>query len=171
MTKPNVQILRPFFKLQSISYTTVKQWKIRSRILTCFWLSCFVWIFQTLLRNTITKQLNEKQISMSSVFLNFDRRQTRPKTVLHTLSACESQRRLLSTVIQFSLRVFLSGNDCHRRVLDRIDDHIIIVTPFGYLSWSKLSCILVLICKISLPDVCDVVSSVSMSSSTYMFHV
>ena len=58
--------------------------------------------------------------------------------------------------------MFLSGSDCHRLGLDRIDDHMIIITPIG----SKLSCILLLICIISFPDVCSVVSSASMSQST-----
>ena len=60
--------------------------------------------------------------------------------------------------------MFLSGSDCHRLGLDRIDDHMIIITPVGYLS--KLSCILLLICIIFFPDVCSVVSSASMSQST-----
>ena len=29
--------------------------------------------------------------------------------------------------------VFLSGSDCHKLGLDRIDDHMIIITPIGYL--------------------------------------
>ena len=43
------------------------------------------------------------------------------------------------TLDQFSPRlerdrvVFLSGSDCHRLGLDRIDDHMIIITPTGYL--------------------------------------
>ena len=38
-------------------------------------------------------------VSMSTMYLNFDRRKTRLETVLHTLLICESQRSLLSIVI------------------------------------------------------------------------
>ena len=38
--------------------------------------------------------------SMSTMYLNFDRRKTRLETVLHTLLVCESQRSLLSVVIR-----------------------------------------------------------------------
>ena len=36
-------------------------------------------------------------------------------------------------------------------------------------TWSKLSCILLLICRISFPEVCSVVSSASMSQSAHIF--
>ena len=36
-------------------------------------------------------------------------------------------------------------------------------------TWSKLSCMLLLICRISFPEVCSVVSSASMSQSTHIF--
>ena len=90
---------------------------------------------------------NSFLVSMSTMYLNFYRMKTRLETVLHTLLICESQRSLLSMVIpkrqssddQFSPHlerdrvVFLSGSDCHRLGLDRIDDHMIIFTPIGYL--------------------------------------
>ena len=43
---------------------------------------------------------------------------------------------------------------------------MIIITPIGYLI--LLSCILLLICIISFPDVCSVVSSASMLPSTHI---
>ena len=42
---------------------------------------------------------NSFLVSMSTMYLNFDRRKTRLETVLHTLLICESQRSLLSMVI------------------------------------------------------------------------
>ena len=48
--------------------------------------------------------------------------------------------------------MFLSGSDRRRPGLDRIDDHMIIITPVGYLI--KLSCILLLICIVSFPLRC-----------------
>ena len=42
---------------------------------------------------------NSFLVSMSTVYLNFDRRKTRLETVLHTLLICESQRSLLCVVI------------------------------------------------------------------------
>ena len=42
---------------------------------------------------------NSFLVSMSTMYLNFDRRKTRLETVLHTLLVCESQRSLLSMVI------------------------------------------------------------------------
>ena len=38
-------------------------------------------------------------VSMSTMYLNFDRRKTCLETVLHTLLVCESQGSLLSMVI------------------------------------------------------------------------
>ena len=48
--------------------------------------------------------------------------------------------------------MFLSGSDCRRPGPDRINDHMIILTPIGYLV--KLSCILLLICIVSFPLRC-----------------
>ena len=97
---------------------------------------------------------NSFLVSMSTMYLNFNRRKSRLQTVSYTLLACESQRSLLSKVIpkrrrsdtwpfivQFWTKSSgkgdkwcLSGSDCHRLSLDRIDDHImIIITPIGYL--------------------------------------
>ena len=100
---------------------------------------------------------NSFLVSMSTMYLNFDRRKTRLETVLHTLLICESQRSLLSMVIPKRLcsdtwsifapfRTRSSGKgdnwcfclvaivkDCQRLGLDRIDDHMIIITPIGYL--------------------------------------
>ena len=42
---------------------------------------------------------NSFLVSMSTKYLNFDRRNSRLETVLHTLLICESQRSLLSMVI------------------------------------------------------------------------
>ena len=42
---------------------------------------------------------NSFLVSMSTMYLNFDRRKTRLETVLHTLLVCGSQRNLLSMVI------------------------------------------------------------------------
>ena len=57
---------------------------------------------------------NSFLVSMSTMYLKFDRRKTRLETVLHTLLICESQRSLLSmlypkdgvlTLDQFSPRL------------------------------------------------------------------
>ena len=42
---------------------------------------------------------NSFMVSMSTMYLNFDRRKTRLETVLHTLLVCESQQSLLSIFI------------------------------------------------------------------------
>ena len=42
---------------------------------------------------------NSFHVSISTMYLNFDRRKTRLEAVLHTLLVCESQRSLLSMVI------------------------------------------------------------------------
>ena len=42
---------------------------------------------------------NSFLVSMSTMYINFDRRKTRLETVLHTVLVCESQRSLLSVVI------------------------------------------------------------------------
>ena len=42
---------------------------------------------------------NSFLVSMSTMYLHFDRRKTRLETVLHILLVCESQRSLLSMVI------------------------------------------------------------------------
>ena len=42
---------------------------------------------------------NSFLVSMSTIYLNFDRRMTRLEAVLHTLLVCESQRSFLSMVI------------------------------------------------------------------------
>ena len=63
--------------------------------------------------------------------------------------------------------MFVSGSCCHRLGLDRIDDHMINITPNGYLI--KLSCILLLILQILLSlQICAVLymSTASMSQST-----
>ena len=123
--------------------------------------------------------------SMSTMYLNFDRRKTRLETVLHTLLICESQRSLLSMVIPkrrcsdtwsifapFRTRSSGKGDKwCFCLVAIVIDLVLIGLMTIWLLShqldtWSKLSCILLLICIISFPDVCSVVSSASMSQST-----
>jgi len=43
---------------------------------------------------------NSFLVSVSTMYLNFDRRKTRLRTVLHALLVCESQRSLLSVVIR-----------------------------------------------------------------------
>ena len=63
--------------------------------------------------------------------------------------------------------MFLSGSDCHRLGLDRIDDHMIIITPVGYLI--EVVCILLLICRFVPPNVYSVMSSASMSQSTDIY--
>ena len=119
---------------------------------------------------------------MSAMYLNFDRRKTRLETVLHTLLICESQRSLLSMVRRCSdtrsvfalFRTRSSGkgdNWCFCLVAIVIDLVLIGLMTIWLLThqldtWSKLSCILLLICIISFPDVCSVVSSASMSQST-----
>ena len=92
-------------------------------------------------------------VLMSTMYLNLKSDKTRLETVLHTLLVSESQRSLLPLVIPKDgvptldqdlqrterdrvLRVTvgaLSGSSCHRLGLDRIDDHMIIVTPVGCL--------------------------------------
>ena len=49
--------------------------------------------------HALTSLVNSFLVSMSTMYLNFDRRKTRLETVLHTLSVCESQRSFLSVVI------------------------------------------------------------------------
>ena len=130
---------------------------------------------------------NSFLVSMSTMYLNFDRR-TRLETVLHTLLVCESQRSLLTMVIRkrwcsdtwsvfASFRTRSSGkgyNWCFCLVAIVIDLVLIGLMTIWLLShqlntWSKLFCIL--ICRISFPDVCSVVSSASMSQSTDIFFV
>ena len=128
---------------------------------------------------------NSFPVSMSTIYLNFDRRKTRLETVLHILLICESQRSLLSMVIPkrrcsdswsifapFITRSSGKGDNwCFYLVAIVIDLVLIGLMTIWLLSyqldtWSKLSCILLLICIISFPDVCSVVSSASMSQST-----
>ena len=128
---------------------------------------------------------NSFLVSMSTMYLNFDRRKTRLETVLHRLLICESQRSLLSMVIPkrrcsdtwsifAPVRTRSRGKGhswCFCLVAIVIDLVLIGLMTIWLLShqldtWSKLSCILLLICIISFPDVCSVVSSPSMSQST-----
>ena len=128
---------------------------------------------------------NSFLVSMSTIYLNFDRRKTRIETVLHTLLICESQRSLLSMVISrrrcsdtwsffTPFRTRSSGKDdnwCFCLVAIVIALVLIGLMTIWKVShqlytWSNLSCILLLICIISFPDVCSVVSSASMSQST-----
>ena len=122
---------------------------------------------------------------MFTMYLNFHRRKTRLETVLHTLLICESQRSLLSMVIPrkrcsdtwsifapFRTRSSGKGDKwCFCLVAIVIDLVLVGLMTIWLLShqlntWSKLSCILLLICRISFPDVCSGVSSASMSKST-----
>ena len=124
---------------------------------------------------------NSFLVSMSTMYLNFDRMKTRLETVLHTLLICESQRSLLSMVIPrrrcsdtwsvfapFRTRSSGKGDKwCFCLVAIVIDLVLIGLMTKWLLShqldtWSKLSCTLLLICIISFPDVCSVVSSASM---------
>ena len=128
---------------------------------------------------------NNFLVSMSTMCLNFDRSKTRLETVLHTLLICESQRILLSMVIPkrwcsdtwsifapFRKKSNGKGDSwCFCLVAIVIDLVLIGLMTIWLLShqldtWSKLSCILLLICRISFPDVCSVVSSAGMSQST-----
>ena len=128
---------------------------------------------------------NSFLVSMSTMYLNFDRRKTRLETVLHTLLICESQRSLLSMVIPrrrcfdtwsifapFRTRSSGRGDKwCFCLVAIVIDLVFVGLMTVWLLSrqldiWSKLSCILLLICRILFPDVCSDVSSASMSQST-----
>ena len=128
---------------------------------------------------------NSFLVWMSMMYLNFDRRKTHLETVLHTLLICESQQSLLSMVIPerrcsdtwsifapFRTRSSGKGDNwCFCLVATVIDLVLIGLMTMRLLSyqldtWSKLSCILLLICIISFPDVWSVVSSVSMSQST-----
>ena len=131
---------------------------------------------------------NSFLVSISTMHLNFDRRKTRLETVLHTLLVCESQQSLLSVVIPkrgcsdtwsvftpFRTRLSSKGDNwCFCLVATVIDLVLIGSMTICLLShqldtWSKLSCILLLICRIFFPDVCSVVSSASMSQSTDLF--
>ena len=97
---------------------------------------------------------NSFMVSMSKIYLNFDRNKAYLGTVLHTLSVCESQQSLLSTVIRkrrcsdtWSIvalrRTRSSGKDdswCFCLVAIVIDlvligliTIMVIVTPAGYL--------------------------------------
>ena len=125
---------------------------------------------------------NSFLVSMFTMYLNFDRRKTRLETALR-----ESQRSLLSMVIPrrrcsdtwsifAPFRTRSSGKDdnwCFCLVAIVIDLVLIGLMTIWLLSyqfdtWSKLSCILLLICITSFPDVCSVVSSASMSQPTAM---
>ena len=83
-------------------------------------------------------------VSMSAMYLNFNRRKAHLETVLHALLVCESQQSwylkdVVLTLDQFSPRlkrdrigvskgwqvVFLSGRDCHTLGLDQIDGTIL----------------------------------------------
>ena len=128
---------------------------------------------------------NSFLVSMSTMYLNFDRRKTRLETVLHTLLICESKRSLFSMVIPkrrcsdtwsifAPFRTISSHNWCFCLVAIVIDLVLIGLMTIWLLlhqldTWSKLSCILLLICIISFPDVRSVVSSASMSQSTDVF--
>ena len=130
---------------------------------------------------------NSFLVSMLTMYLNFDRRETRLETVLHTLAVCQSHRSLLSMVIPkrrcsdtWSIfaprRLRSSGNGdnwCFCLVAIVIDLVLIGLMTVWLLSpqldtWSKLSCILLLICK-SFPDLCSVVWSATMWQSTDTF--
>ena len=124
---------------------------------------------------------NSFLVSMSTMYLNFDRRKTHLETVLHTLLICESHRSLLSMVRRcsdtrsifapFRTRSSGKGDNWCFCMVEIVKDLVLIGLMTIWLShqletWSKLSCILLLICIISFPDVCSVVSSASMSQST-----
>ena len=128
---------------------------------------------------------NSFLVSMSTMYLNFDRRKTRLETVLHTLLICESQRSLLSMVIPkrrcsdtwsifapFRTRSGGKGDNWRFCLVAIVIDFVLIGLMTIWLlsqqldTWSKLFCILLLICIISFPDVCSVVSSANMSQST-----
>ena len=125
---------------------------------------------------------------MSTMYLNFDRRKTSLETVLHTIFVYESQRSLLSMVIPkrrcsdtwsifapFRTRSNVKGNNwCFRLVAIVIDLVLVGLMTISLLlhqldTWFKLSCISLLICRTSFPDVCSVVSSASMLQSTNIF--
>ena len=99
-------------------------------------------------------------VSMSTVYLNFDRSKTHLETVLHTLLVCESQWSWLSMVIPkrrcsdtWSIFTLLSSgmgdNWCFCLVVIVIDLVLIRLMTIWLLlhqldTWSKLSCILLL---------------------------
>ena len=108
---------------------------------------------------------NNFLVSMSTMYLYFDRRKNRLETVLHALLVCESKRSLLSMVIPkrrccytwsiyapFRTRSSGKGDNwCFCMVaividLDLIGLMTIWLSSHHLDTWSKLSCILLLIC-------------------------
>ena len=121
-------------------------------------------------------------VSMSTMYLNFDRMKTRLECILHTLLVCESQRSLLPVVIPkrrcsdtwsifppFRTRSSGKGDNWFFCLVAIVIDLVLIgLMTIWLLSHrldigSKLSCILLPICRISFPDVCSVVWSANMS--------
>ena len=111
---------------------------------------------------------NSFLVSLSTMYLTFNRRKTRLETVLQTLLVCESQRSLLSMVIPkrrcsdtwpifAPFRTRSSGNGDNRCfclveiVIDLVLIGLMTIWLLSHLldTCSKLSCILLLICKVS----------------------